>query len=262
MRAITFVLILINLISCSKERDLDNTEIIFLHHSTGHTVWLGSTSSNLYRVTKKGDTQKFFTDYNKTNDTEYEISELTFPKKEPYGWNNYPFDYYNIWVKNGGDSEYMEEPTLEILTKQYEVIIFKHCFPVSRILDNTGEPNIDSDVKTIENYKLQYEALKEKIHEFPDNKFIIWTPAALTEKNTNEEQALRTQSFYNWMIDEWNEADDNIFIWDFYDLETEGGLYLKEEYAIGPEDSHPNAEFAASLTPLFCQFIIDCIELE
>jgi len=36
------------------------------------------------------------------------------------------------------------------------------------------------------------------------------------------------------MIDEWDEAGDNIFIWDFYSYETEGGLYLLDKYAVGP----------------------------
>ena len=34
---------------------------------------------------------------------------MSFPKPNPYGWNNYPYDYYNIWVKNAGEELYMEE---------------------------------------------------------------------------------------------------------------------------------------------------------
>ena len=97
------------------------------------------------------------------------------------------------------------------------------------------------------------------MHEFQNNKFIVWTPAVLLKKLTNEEQAKRVYDFYKWMIDDWNEKDDNIYIWDFYKYETEGGLYLKEEYAAGPDDPHPNAEFASRLSPLFSNFIIDCI---
>ena len=115
----------------------------------------------------------------KKNKTDYVISELSFPKKSPYGWENYPYDYYNIWVKNAGQDPYLEEPTLEILTAGYEVIILKHCFPVSRISEDAGTPNIDSDEKRIENYKLQYNALKQKMHQFPHNKFIVWTPCSL-----------------------------------------------------------------------------------
>lgn len=49
--------------------------------------------------------------------------------------------------------------------------------------------------KSIENYKLQYNASKNKIHEFPDNKFIVWTPAVLTKNKLNEDEAKRTFEF-------------------------------------------------------------------
>ena len=125
--------------------------------------------------------KSFFDDFNKKNNSNYKIADLTFPKETPYGWNNYPYDYYNIWVKHAGENTYMEEPTLEILSKKYEIIVFKHCFPTSRISQDTGTPDINSDEKKIENYKLQYNALKNKMHEFPNNKFIVWTPAVCTK---------------------------------------------------------------------------------
>ena len=154
----------------------------------------------------------------------------------------------------------MDEPTLEILTKIYDIIIFKHCFPVSRISEDTGLPDINSDVKRIENYILQYNALKDKMHEFPNNKFIIWTPAVNTKNLMSEEEAVRTRQFYDWMINSWDEKGDNINIWDFYKYETEGGLFLADKNASGPDNSHPNKEFSAKTAPVFCKFIIDVLE--
>ena len=235
-------------------------KIIFLHHSTGSSIWVGKTNKYIYKLTQRGDIQKFFSDYNKKNKTNYEIVQKPFPKKTPYGWNNYPYDYYNIWVKNGGVNPYMEEPTLEILTSEYEVIIFKHCFPVSRIMEDTGYPNIDSDEKRIENYKLQYNALKNKMHEFQENKFIVWTPAVYTKNKFSEDEARRTQQFHKWMIEEWDEKGDNIFIWDFYKYETEGTLYLLDKNAYNPDNAHPNRKFSGTVAPLLSKFIIDVIE--
>ena len=235
-------------------------KIVFLHHSTGHGIWVGNTNKFIYKLTQKGDVQKFFTDYNKKNKTNYNITELLFPKSAPYGWDNYPYDYYNIWVKNAGENAFLDEPTLEMLTKEYEVIIFKHCFPVSRILADTGTPNIDSDEKRIENYKLQYSALKIKMHEFPNNKFVVWTPAVCTKDQMSEEEAKRAYQFYRWMIDEWDEKGDNIFIWDYYKYQTEGSLYLPDKNASAPDNSHPNKEFCAKVAPLFSRYIIDVIE--
>jgi hypothetical protein len=228
--------------------------IVFLHHSTGHCIWVGNTNKYLYKLTGTGDVQKYFSRYNKEKTTEYNITELSFPKSVPYGWNNYPYDYYNIWVKNAGPDLYMQEPTLETLTKKYDVIVFKHCFPVSRIQEDTGYPDINSADKRIENYKLQYQALKKKMHEFPENKFIVWTPAVCTKNQISEEEAKRAYDFYKWMIDEWHEKKDNIFIWDFY------GLYLTEKNAFSKDDSHPGAEFSGRMSPLFCKYLIDVIE--
>jgi hypothetical protein len=254
-----FVFILALLMTgCGSNHD-SMKKIIFLHHSTGHSIWVGKTNKYVYKVTGKGDVQKFFDDYNKKNKTEYVINELSFPKSVPYGWNNYPYDYYNIWVKNAGENPYMEEPTLEILTKEYDVIIFKHCYPVSRINEDTGTPDIDSDVKSIENYKLQYDALKGKMHEFPGNKFIVWTPAVNTKTGMTEDEAQRTWQFHEWMVNEWDEKGDNIYIWDFYKYETEGGLYLTDQNAYGPGNSHPGTEFSGQIAPLFGKFVVDVI---
>jgi len=253
------ILIILLITGCSSNNN-NMKKIVFLHHSTGEAVWKGATNRYIYKLTGKGDVRKFFSTYNRKNKTSYEISAINFPKNSPYGWKNYPYDYYNIWVKNAGAAPFMEEPTLEILTKQYDVIIFKHCFPVSRINTDTGSPDINSDVKSIENYKLQYDALKRKMHEFPGNKFIVWTPAANTKLKSKEDEALRTRDFYNWMVNDWDEKGDNIFIWDFYNYETEGGLYLTDSNAHSPDNSHPGVEFSARVAPLFGQFIVDVIE--
>jgi len=233
--------------------------IIFLHHSTGGNVWNG----NLPGAGPSDEVSTvpgWFTNYNKEKGTSIFIEEREFPKAEPYGWKNYPHDYYNIWVKNAGDQPFMEEPTLEILTKDYDMIIFKHCFPVSNISKDIGTPDIDSPEKRIENYKLQYESLKAKMHEFPDKKFIVWTGAALVKKKTSEENAKRANAFFSWVRNEWDSKNDNIYLWDLYDLETQGELYLHNKNARNSKDSHLDSEFAGKAARLFSQRIADIIE--
>jgi hypothetical protein len=154
----------------------------------------------------------------------------------------------------------MKEPTLEMLTPEYDLIVWKHCFPVSEIGADTGTPAIDSNDKRLENYYLQYAALKEKMHEFPDTKFLVWTGAALTEASTNPNDAQRARTFFEWVKNSWDEPDDNIFIWDFHDIETEGTLYLLPSYAEDNSDSHPNATLANIAAPLFSQRMVDVIE--
>ena len=97
-----------------------DTRIVFLHHSTGEVVWNGGVPECVAA-------------WNRAHGTRYTIEERAFPSGDPYPWENYPYDYWNIWVKHAGRSAYRGEPTLEMLTRDYQLIVFKHCFPVSGI---------------------------------------------------------------------------------------------------------------------------------
>jgi hypothetical protein len=246
--------------------------IIFLHHSTGGVIWKGAQSSLAVRAAnklspklaellgRKARLPLLFEQYNKANHKQCRIKEIAFPKASPYGWHNYPFDYYNLWVKHAGEKPFMEEPTLEMLTKQYQVIIFKHCFPVSNIKADTNSPDINSDYKSLANYKLQYLALRDKLHQFPDTKFVALTGAAQVKSCISEEEAKRAREFFQWVTGEWDLPQDNIFLWDLYELQTEGGLYFKDNHARAADDSHPNGEFAGKAAQLFFNRIVDVLE--
>lgn len=219
------------------------TKIIFLHHSTGEVIW-------------NGGVPEWIASYNKAHGTKYAIEERAFPSGDPYPWENYPYDYWNIWVKHAGSKAYTGEPTLEMLTKDYQVIVFKHCFPVSGI-DEDGTADVSSSEKTLANYRLQYNALKTKLRSFPNTRFLVWTGAALLASETSPEQADRAKQFFDWVKTSWDEKGDNIYVWDFFALETDGGKFLTTEH--GSDDSHPNEKFAKEVAPLFCQHLVDVI---
>jgi len=262
--------------SSTKPANEGSMNIIFLHHSTGGVVW-------------NGGVQEWIAAYNTKHHTDYNLVEQNFPKARPYGWKNYPYDYWNIWVNHAGDEPYVStntskqgvmtqlkafaksvkdgnlfdekgEPTLEILTQDYDLIIWKHCFPVMNIQPNTGNPDVTSEDKRLENYFVQYEALKKKMREFPDTKFLVWTGAAQVAGKATTDEATRAREFADWVKNEWDTPGDNIFIWDFHQLETEGGLFLKTAYARNTDNSHPNAAFAERVAPLFGQRIVDVME--
>lgn len=263
--------------SCNDSNDsvksTEDHKIIFLHHSTGRRVWNGRQKFSIpyraaIRISQKlanrfspsAKLPLLFKEYNSEHGTNYRIAEAVFPKAVPYGWNNFPYDYYNIWVKNQGDVPFMDEPTLEILTNEYDIIMFKHCYPISNVLEDTGIPDINSDEKRIENYKLQYIALRDKMHEFPDKKFILWTPAVHVRNLLSVEEANRLNQFYQWIINEWDLSADNVFLWDFYQLQTEGDNFFKDKYAGSPNDSHPNADFSEMAVNKLFQRMIDIID--
>ena len=266
------IIILVTHSACNKDTDA-STRIAFLHHSTGNLIWWGTNEISLITravrkidkslgdaVGRQPELKILLSEYNKEYGKNYMIEEITFPKEHPYGWKNYPYDYYNIWVKNQGKEPYMEEPTLEILTQKYQVIIFKHCFPVCSIEEPVDSADINSDIKTIPNYKLQYLALRNKLREFPDTKFILFTGAARVKESISEEEAERAAEFFKWVKDEWDIQGDNIFLWDFYDLQTEGTIYFKDEYAFSPSNSHPNKTFAGKAVKMLLKRLTDIIE--
>ena len=226
----------------------DSANIILLRHSTGGRIYNGGGVPALIR------------NYNSDNNKSYNIEALEYPSNRGYGWNNYPYDYWNIWVNHGDVNQYLGEDTLNTLTQNYNLIVFKHCYPVSDIEEANGEGSVSDDSKTIPNYKLQYAALKEKMHEFPNNRFLIWTGAARVQSSTNEDTARRAREFFNWVKNEWDEPGDNIYIWDLWQLETNGGLYLLGINATSSSDSHPNSSFSRRVAPFLVNRITDVIE--
>lgn len=227
------------------QTDMGNAKIILLHHSTGEAIWDGGVA-------------EWFTHYNNANETNYEISETYFPR-EGYDWSNNPYDYWNIWVNHAGNDLYSNQKTLEILTEEYDVVVWKHCFPVSHIYENEATSDVSSEHPSLENYQLQYNALKEKMRSFPDTRFIVWTGAVELEVNLSEEEAQRTKTFFEWVKNEWDTSGDNIYVWDFYQLETEGDLYLRTEYATDYDDAHPNSVLSERVAPMLSNRIVNVI---
>lgn len=237
-------------------------KVIFLHHSTGDGVYHGGEGL-----------PQWFLDYNTNHNTGYSISEVSYPN-DPYPWENYPYDYWNLWI-NVGQCDNTKEGIrcLDWFTSNYDVIIYKHCFPGAGIEPDSGNPLVSSPVKSIENYKLQYRALRTLMDAYPNNKFIIWTLAPLHRNATDSESAARAREFVNWVKSDWLTEDSkthpNIFIFDFFGYAAElnsapanGKVNcLKYEYEgdHNGNDSHPNAKANAIIMPLFGQFIADVI---
>lgn len=233
------------IIKIKPSQESNNARIIFLHHSTGGKIW-------------NGGVPELIKEYNQNNGTNYQINEQNYPAtKGGYPWSNYPYDYYNLWIKHTDASQDKEELNLDQIAANYDVIILKHCFPVGQIKADKGKPDINSNRKSLENYKLQYNALRDRMLQFPDKKFIVWTGAALSEDSTTFEQAKRSKEWADWVRNEWDKPDDNIFIFDFEQLETEGGLYLK--YPSAPKDSHPDTNFSKAAAYEFVKKIIEVV---
>ena len=241
-----------------------NEKIIFLHHSTGRMVYY------------KGNVADSIEAYNQKNNTHISVTERNFPNK-PYPWENYPYDYWNIWLNGYGDNhrgkpEYPNVECLEDLCKEYTVIILKHCFPGAGILEDTGYPDVGSKRKSLENYKVQYRALRDKFDSFPDTDFILWTLVPLHRLDNNAQtNSSRAKEFVDWVKSDWLIEDGkqrkNIHIFDYFSLAAELDSKataprivncLKYEYELSHDgnDSHPNELACREIGPKFAEFIL------
>jgi len=233
---------------------------IFLHHSTGEGVWNGGDGNSIPDLLMV---------YNNAENTAYEISERAYPTGT-YPWENYPYDYWNLWVNGACDSEASTE-CLSGLCMDYDLIIYKHCFPGAGIVEDNGDPNVSSSTKTLGNYKAQYRALRTVFDGYPDTKFMVWTLAPLHRLATNSEDAARAREFVNWVKNDWlsedGKAHPNIYIFDFFayaaeqSAEPENGqtncLRYEYEGSHTGSDSHPNSLANATIAPIFFQAIIN-----
>ena len=110
--------------------------------------------------------------------------------------------------------------------------------------------------------QLRYNAIKNKLHEYPNNRFLVWTIPAVLEVNSTPEAGALATAFADWVMTSWDESGDNIFVWDFRTLETNGGDFAPPENVrlYGDTDDHPNEEFAAETSPKLAKRIIDVLE--
>lgn len=236
-------------------------KVLFLHHSTGSRVYY------------EGNVTDWISNYNSLNGTNLNIRERAYPSS-PYPWDNYPYDYWKLWINGECNSNDPDIECLHTMAADYDVIIFKHCYPASDVLADTGNPSVSSDRKSLENYKAQYRVLRDLMDTYPNTIFIIWTLPPRHRLATNTENAARAAQFVDWVkngfLIESGGVHPNIFVFDFWGIVAEqnpnpqNGLFncLKYEYERDhyDSDSHPNTEANEVAGPLFAERIVNVIE--
>lgn len=224
----------------------EGKSVIYLHHSTGGNIWKGGIEDAVKAV-------------NEANGTDISIKEQSYPYK-PHPWDNNPYEYWNLWVNHSGENRLDEQPTLEQITADYDVVAFKHCYTAAGMEPDDGNPDVSSYKKTTANYKLQYEALKTKLNSMPDKTFVLWTVPPKAKGDTTDEAAKLTNEFVDWVKNEWDVPGDNIHLWDYHALAMEGspdGLHPQESYSVKSKDSHPGKEISALASTKFAQRLAD-----
>ncbi len=236
--------------------DCNAQRIVFLTHSVG---------SGLY---KEGQIKEWFTKYNSDNGKDILIDRRSYPA-EPYPWDNDPYDYWNNWLNGKCVNECFTH-----MLENYDIVIMKHCYTAAKIEEDINAPDITSNRKSLENYKLQYRAIRNLLDANPKTKFIVFTLTPRHRLRTNAAEADRAKQFAEWVKNEWLQEDgkkhDNIFIFDFWNLiaETdptpENGAVncIRYEYEKNhsSDNSHPNLLANETAAPIFARFILNTIE--
>lgn len=193
MRLILLLIFLLTAVSVFSQKN----KAIFLHHSTG---------DNLFN---QGKVANWVNTYNDVNATSFQIETRTFPNT-PWPWENYPYDYWKLWVDHSCDNNDLDIECLPSIASGYDLVIYKHCYPGADIDSDTGSPDITSKVKSLENYKLQYRALRDLMDQMPEKKFMLWTLVPLHRLATNAAAAARANEFVNWVKTQWLSEDGNV----------------------------------------------------
>jgi hypothetical protein len=163
-----------------------------------------------------------------------------------------------------------QEPRFADLVAQYDVVIMKHCFPASDILEDIGKADPTSPRQSLENYQAIYRLLRDKFDKNPNKLFIIWTLPPRhrlfqPSEGHKDANAARATEFSNWLKGNFvNEGGShpNIFIWDFRGLIVDPDTnFLKYEYESdhNSPDSHPNKLANDKAGPQFSKFTVDSI---
>ncbi len=213
--------------------------IIFMHHSTGAGLIEG------------GGVRQSFTDrgyefwdhgYNGDGLVDAEGNWLGINWDVP-GDNTDPDGWHTIFlqpVTSPPDNTFSH-------MLEYDVIIFKSCFPNA---DITSE-------EQLEMYKSYYLDIRDVIDQHPDKLFIAFTNPPLTPNSTSPEAASRARRWAEYLTSpEYLDGHPNLVVFDFYSLLADEDGYLRAEYR--PDDvydSHPNELANRTIGPLFVDFV-------
>jgi len=134
---------------------------------------------------------------------------------------------------------------------EYDVVIFKSCFPVS---------NIGSD-EQLNQYKSYYRSIRARMDQYPAKLFIVVTQPPQVPANTDPQEAARARAFTDWLASqEFLGGRRNVFTFNFFNLLADPATdTLRDEYQGDPYDAHPNERANQAIAPQFVEFVHQAI---
>jgi type IX secretion system substrate protein len=226
---------------------------IFLHHSTGNCIWgngQGTTSVpdeiTAYNVL-----------HNYTGEDACSLGETGWPL-DP--WNNEWYRWHSIF--DGTDAT----ANISSYLQNNKIVMIKSCYPSSSLTGVGSEADLSSPtIKSLWNYKHHWMSFIEKMADYPDNFFVIWTNAPLVAAATNDNAANLSHQFSYWAKNILAEGLDpdfgafpaNVLVFDYFHLTAGTDYKLKPSYAASSSDSHPNGTATDAVAPVMVAEIFD-----
>jgi hypothetical protein len=227
----------------------DFTNVVFLHHSTGHNL------------IEQGGVRERFTAAG------YDFWDHGY---NPTGLRNAAGEYTGYSYNIPGDNTdpdglariFTQRPRGLPLNAfsgllQHEVIAFKSCYPASQITSD----------EQLAQYKAYYLAMRDVMDQHPDRVFIVMSPPPLNPAATDAGAAARARAFAEWLqSEEYLAGHPNVFAFDLFGHLAEGDPaspdynMLRAEYRPEGEDSHPNAVANETVGPLLADFVMRAAE--
>ncbi len=216
--------------------------IIFMHHSTGENlIFQGGVIEGFaslgYEFWHHGYNGDGLSDEN---------GNYTFSGWDVPGDNTDPDGWYEVF------NQPVTDPPSNTFSHmlQYDVIIFKSCFPSSDIYDED----------LFEAYRQYYLSIRDVMDQHPDKLFIPWTTPPLVPNSTDAENAARARRWSEYLTsDEYLEGHPNVAVFDIFSQWADEDDYLAAEYRVDEWDSHPNEIANQTVGPVFVSFVDEAI---
>ena len=128
-------------------------------------------------------------------------------------------------------SEFSNQDNWELF-KDYDIIIFKSCFPASDI-------ESDSELK---DYKKWYNQLYSVFQNHQDKLFVPMSTPPLLRVNTTAAAAKHSLDFESWLLSDYKNgySGKNLAPLGLHSLLSDSDGYLAPDFIADPEDDHPN----------------------
>jgi len=198
---------------------------------------------------------RYNTQHGYTGQLAVTMSEMWFPVNYDNDW----YLWHTIFENNSPEN-------ISNYFSSNKIIMIKSCFPSSAI-EEWGQPNdtTSPDYKTVYNYKWHWRHILTVMKNRPQNFFVIWTNAPLTQAETNSNSAMLSRRFCKWAKDTLAQGLDpvfgpfpsNVYVFDFFSKLTDANGYMLLMYATGPNDPHPNATATALVAPQLVDEVFD-----